>query len=108
MYSHYGKLLKYEEVREINRMSQPIRAVYSQGHLRLLDPVNLSEGEEIQLMILSDEERVLAALDDLLVKLPDPTGEDIDEDMLAQEIEEGFRGQPPLSDTIIEERREGP
>jgi predicted DNA-binding antitoxin AbrB/MazE fold protein len=100
-------------------ISQPIRAVYSQGQLRLLDPVNLSEGEEVQLMILSDsmplkhewrsiEERVLAALGDLLVEIPDPTGADLDEALLAREMEEGFRGQPPLSDTIIEERRDGP
>ncbi|MCL5994882.1 MAG: antitoxin family protein [Chloroflexi bacterium] len=89
-------------------MSQPIRAVYSEGQLRLLDSVDLSEGEEIQLVILSDEERVRVALSDLLVELPDLTGEDIDEDALAREIEEGFRGQPPLSNTIIEERREGP
>ena len=89
-------------------MSQPIRAVYSEGQLRLLDPVDLTEGEQIQFMILSDEERVVAALGDLLVEIPDLMGEDIDEDVLAREIEEGFRGQPPLSDTIIEERREGP
>jgi predicted DNA-binding antitoxin AbrB/MazE fold protein len=89
-------------------MSQPIRAVYSDGQLRLLDPVDLSEGEEIQLMILSDEERVLAALDDLLVEIPKSTGEDFDEEILARGIEEGFRGQPPLSDTIIEERHDGP
>lgn len=89
-------------------MSQPIRAVYSQGHLRLLDPVNLSEGEEIQLTILSDEERVLAALSDLLVNISDTTGDDIDEELLAREVEDGFQGQSPLSDTIIEERREGP
>lgn len=91
--------------------SQPVRAVYSEGQLRLLDPVNLSEGEEVQLTILSEEERVLAALGDLLVKVPEPTDEDfvdLDEEMLAREIEEGFRGQPPLSDTIIEERRTGP
>jgi predicted DNA-binding antitoxin AbrB/MazE fold protein len=83
-------------------MSQPIRAVYNNGQLRLLDPVNLSEGEQIQLMILSDKERVDAALGDLLVEIPEP------EDAFAREIEEGFRGQSPLSDTIIEERREGP
>jgi predicted DNA-binding antitoxin AbrB/MazE fold protein len=89
-------------------ISQPIRAVYSEGHLRLLDPVNLSEGEEIQFMILSDEARVLAALGDLLVEIPAPASENLDEEELAREIEEGFRGQPPLSDTIIEERRNGP
>jgi predicted DNA-binding antitoxin AbrB/MazE fold protein len=93
---------------EVKMMSQPIRAVYSEGQLRLLDPVDLSEGQEIQLTILSDEDRVRAALSDLLVEIADPSDEDIDEDALAREIEAGFQGQPPLSDTIIEERREGP
>jgi hypothetical protein len=37
-----------------------------------------------------------------------PSGEQVDEEALAREIEEGFQGQPPLSDTIIEERRNGP
>jgi predicted DNA-binding antitoxin AbrB/MazE fold protein len=89
-------------------MSQPIRAVYSEGRLRLLDPVDLSEGQEIQLTILSDKDRVRAALGDLLMEIPDPSDEDIDEDALVREIEIGFQGQPPLSDVIIEERREGP
>lgn len=88
-------------------MSQPIRAVYKEGQLRLLDPVDLMEGQEIQLTILSDEERVRAALGDLLVSVPDPTDGTVDEELLAQEIEEGFRGQS-LSDAIIEERRESP
>jgi hypothetical protein len=73
----------------------------------LLEPVDLSEGQEIQLMILSDEERLQAVLGDLLVNIPDHAG-NIDEDVLAREIEEGFQGQRPLSDTIIEERHEGP
>jgi|MTBAKSStandDraft_2_1061841.scaffolds.fasta_scaffold19130_3 predicted DNA-binding antitoxin AbrB/MazE fold protein len=89
-------------------MSQAIRAIYREGQLRLLDPVNLSEGEEIQLMILSADERVTTALGDLLVEIADPLAGDIDEAVLAREIEEGFRGQSPLSDTILEERREGP
>jgi predicted DNA-binding antitoxin AbrB/MazE fold protein len=87
--------------------SQPLRAIYREGQLRLLDPVKLSEGQEIQLMILSDEERVLAALSDLLVYIADFSNETIYENSLVREIEEGFRGQPPLSDTIIQERREG-
>lgn len=89
-------------------MSQAIRAVYREGQLRLLDPVNLTEGEEIQLMILSADERVATALGDLLVEIADQAVGDIDEAALAREIEEGFRGQHPLSDAIIEERREGP
>jgi predicted DNA-binding antitoxin AbrB/MazE fold protein len=100
-------------------ISKSIRAVYSEGQLRLLDSVDLSEGEEIQLVILSDsmslkherhsiEERELVALGDLLVEIAEPSGEQIDEEELARQIEEGFRGQPPLSDTLIEERRKGP
>ena len=89
-------------------MSQPIRAIYSEGQLRLLDPVDLSEGQEIQLVILSERERFRAALGDLVVEAPKSTDDPIDEEALLREIREAFRGQPPLSDTIIEERREGP
>ena len=89
-------------------MSQSIRAIYNRGRLRLLDPVDLAEGQVIQLKIVSDKERALAALADLLVEMPRQLLDQVDEEALAKEIEEGFRGQPPLSETIIEERREGP
>ena len=89
-------------------MSQPIRAVYKGGQLWLLDPVHLTEGQEIRLLILSEEDRVRAALGDLVVPLSAPAEEDVDEEALAREVEEGFRGQLPLSDTILEERRAGP
>ena len=89
-------------------MSQSVRAVYSDGQLRLLDPVELSEGQEIQLVILSARDTMRAALADLLVQFPETPADDVDEEALMREIREAFRGQPPLSDTIIEERREGP
>ena len=89
-------------------MSQPIRAVYKGGQLWLLDPVHLTEGQEICVLILSEEDRVRAALGDLVVPTSAPTEEDVDEEALVREVEEGFRGQPPLSETILEERREGP
>ena len=89
-------------------MSQPIRAVYKGGQLRLLDPVHLMEGQEIRVLILSEEERVRAALGDLVVPFSTPAEEDVDEEALAREVETGFRGQPPLSETILEERRAGP
>ncbi len=89
-------------------MTQTIRAVYERGQLRLLDPVNLTDGQEIQLMILSEREQARAALHDLLVQVVDPTDEGTDETAMAREIEASFRGQPPLSETIIEQRREGP
>jgi hypothetical protein len=43
-----------------------------------------------------------------VVQWPETTGEDIDEAILMREIEAAFTGQPPLSETIIQERREGP
>jgi predicted DNA-binding antitoxin AbrB/MazE fold protein len=89
-------------------MSQPIRAVYKGGQLWLLDPVQLTEGQEIRVLILSEEDRVRVALGDLVVPFSAPAEEDVDEEALAREVEEGFRGQSPLSETILEERREGP
>ena len=89
-------------------MSQPIRAIYKGGKLWLLDPVHLTEGQEVRVLILSEKERVRAALGDLVVPVSAPAEEDVDEEALAREVEAGFRGQSPLSETILEERREGP
>ena len=90
-------------------MATPIRAVYENGKLRPLQPVDLAEGQEIELVILTERERAIAALGDLLVQIPGiGDEEEIDEESLLREIEAAFRGQPPLSETIIEERREGP
>jgi predicted DNA-binding antitoxin AbrB/MazE fold protein len=88
-------------------VSQPIRAVYDHGSLRLLDEVELAEGQEVHLVILSEKERVRAALGDLLMEWPDPGDVDIDEDALREEITEAFRGLRPLSEEIIAERRSG-
>ena len=87
-------------------MMQSVRAVYKDGLLRLLDPVDLVDGQEVSITIMSERDRVRAALGDLLAQLPDPTRDDIDENELMREIEAGFRGQPPLSETIIAERHE--
>lgn len=89
-------------------MSRPIRATYHHGHLRLLDPVDLAEGQEIHMVILSARDRARAALSDLLAEVPGQPDEELDEAALLKEIEEEFRGQPTLSETIIEERRTGP
>jgi predicted DNA-binding antitoxin AbrB/MazE fold protein len=88
--------------------TQFIRAVYTEGQFRLLDPVALFEGQEVHLMVLPNQDHIRAILSDLLAVSPDLSVEALDEEALAHEIEEGFRGQPPLSDTIIAERREGP
>lgn len=89
-------------------MTTPIRAVYEDGKLRPLQPVDLAEGQEIELVILTERARAIAALGDLLVQVADAANEeDIDEEALLKEIDEAYKG-PPISEAIIEERREGP
>jgi predicted DNA-binding antitoxin AbrB/MazE fold protein len=62
-------------------MTISVRAVFENGTLRLLKSIDLVEGQEIEVVIITEQERA---------------------------IEDAFRGQRPLSETIIEERREGP
>lgn len=88
-------------------MVQAVRAIYEHGSLRLLDSVELAEGEQVSITIVSERDAIRAALADLLVP-PDDTDDDLNEEALLQEIEQAFQGQPPLSETIIQERREGP
>ena len=87
---------------------QAVRTVYEQGWLRLLEPVNFIEGQEIHVMLVSERERARAVLDDLLVQYEAELVEEIDETKLLTEIDAAMQGQPPISDAIIEERREGP
>ncbi len=91
-------------------VAQPIRAIYEHGQLRLLDPVDLAEGQEIQLVIVSERERAQAALGDILVHdtpdvVPDKS---VDESALLAEIDAAMKGKPGVSDVILDERREGP
>jgi predicted DNA-binding antitoxin AbrB/MazE fold protein len=83
-----------------------IRAVYRDGHLQLLEPVDLSEGQEVQLHILLDERsRVQQALSDVLASAKDNDVQqpDMDELALQQQIDDATRGIS-VSDLIIEER----
>lgn len=89
-------------------MSQTIRAVYESGTLRLLDPVELTEGSQISIMILKEYDPVLAALGDLVTPSTRVVEDDIDEEALLREINADFLGKEPLSETIIQERRECP
>ena len=90
-------------------MTHVIRAVYTQGSLHPLDPVDFVEGEEIQLTVLSARDVVQNALGDLLISPQMIESHDgIDEEALMREVEKAFQGQPPLSQTIIEDRQTGP
>ncbi|HYO88440.1 MAG TPA: antitoxin family protein [Candidatus Limnocylindrales bacterium] len=87
---------------------QPIRAIYRAGNLRLLEPVNLPEGEEVSLVILSDDDRARAALRDILVDPETIPLVEGDADELMRLVADALQGQPSLSDILIEERQSGP
>ena len=82
-----------------------VRAIYEQGKLRLLDTVDLQEGQEVNLTIVPD---ALSVLSDLLVQVDTTLDENVDEEALLREIEVAFAGQPPLSEDIIQERHDAP
>jgi predicted DNA-binding antitoxin AbrB/MazE fold protein len=89
-------------------MALKIRAVYENGQIKLLDPVDLYEGQPLTLIPeeMGDDEALRAALGDS-VQWPDPNyDEDAWVEDEAHNIEEAFRGLPPLSEIIIEERGE--
>lgn len=89
-------------------MGITVNAIYENGKLVLLEPLDLQEGQQVQVTILTERDRVLAALKDLLVdtSMLYQDDEDFDEEALMQEIQEGFKGVT-LSDIIIQERSEG-
>jgi predicted DNA-binding antitoxin AbrB/MazE fold protein len=86
-----------------------VRAVYENGHLRLLDPVELAEGQEIIVRLEKQDERaaVRAALGDLIRPANPDDNRDAWVEDEAQNIEDAFRGTRPLSEIIIEERESG-
>ncbi len=88
-------------------MSQTVRAIYGAGQLHLLEPVDLAEGQEIQVLILSKNDRARIALGDLLAEAPISSHDTLDEAALLREIEEELKGHS-LSSAIIEERLTGP
>lgn len=90
-------------------MVTAIRAVYRDGQLQLLDPVQLAEGQEIRITILSEKDHLKLALADMIADTSsiEDNDESLDEEKLLEEIDRAFEGQPPLSDDIITLRRNG-
>lgn len=90
-------------------MALPVRAIYENGQLRLLDPVDLREGQTVTVNIepVSEQNALRAVLGDL-IRWSDP---DINSDEWveaeAQNIDRTFQGEIPLSQYIIEDRGEG-
>lgn len=90
-------------------MALVVRAVVEDGQLKLLDPVDLPEGQQLRLQIetLSEEDAIRAALGDSVI-WPD-TSDDSDawlED-IAGELAKALSKGRSLSEIIIEERESG-
>ena len=58
--------------------------------------------------VLSEGDRICAALGNLVVLVSALAEADVDEEACAREVETDLRGQSSLSETILEERRAGP
>jgi hypothetical protein len=88
-------------------MSGPIQAIYEDGKLRPLMPLDLNEGQEVQITILPAGDPLRTALGDLALDytLGDLPG--MDEDALQREIDAAYPDIPPVSQAIIEDRHEG-
>lgn len=83
-----------------------IRAIYRNGQLQPLDPVELSDGQEVRIQILDERSRVLEVLADILVQPEVVAEDDFDEASLQREIDAATQGIT-ISDLIIDERRMG-
>jgi len=71
--------------------------------LRPLDPLDLIEGQQVQVTILSEREFTRIALAHMLVKFePEPDDAlEFDEAAFLAEADAETRGKPPASDVII-------
>ena len=85
-----------------------IRAVYHNGQLKLLDPVDLVEGQEVQLQILESQKSLQELIGDMLVHFGEDeiklNENDIDEEAILAQLAEVMKGKRPLSEIIIEDR----
>ena len=80
-----------------------VRAICRNGQFRLLDPVDLPEGQEVQLQILETPISVQDPIGDVLARFEEDDA-DIDEDVILHDIEQSLAGKRPLSEIIIEAR----
>jgi len=89
-------------------MTEIIRAIYEQGQLRPLDPLTLSDGQEIRLAVLSEREQAQSALADILPPIDVEQTPEVDETAMLTTIDAAMRGAPSVSEALLDERREGP
>ncbi|MDX2161686.1 MAG: antitoxin family protein [bacterium] len=82
-----------------------VRAVYQDGQLRLLEPLDLREGQEVHVQIVESAPNFRDLIADLLIQF-DETENPIewDDDSAQQALDPLLHGLPSLSEIIIEDR----
>lgn len=84
-----------------------IRAIYRNGMLELLDPVNLSEGQAVEVQIVDERPSLVDTVAHLLVRSDtEPTLTPDEEAQIQQQLDIALQSQRPLSEIIIAERHE--
>jgi predicted DNA-binding antitoxin AbrB/MazE fold protein len=89
-------------------MATLVRAIYEDGVLRLLDPVELTDGQEVKVQIdtRNEQERMKAALGDL-AHWPDASDDsDAWVEQRAEALDKALQGVTPLSQGVIVDRDE--
>ena len=89
-------------------MAHSIRAIYRAGQLQLIDPVSLTEGEEVELVIVPQRDRLRSLLHDLIIETDVKPYSTAEEMSLMQAVMAALDHTSSLSSTLIEERRSGP
>ena len=89
-------------------MAEILRVVYKHGRLHPLDRLALTDGQEICLAILLEQEQVRSALADLLALVNAEPADEMDEAALVATIDAALQGTPPVSEVLLAKRHEGP
>lgn len=95
----------YAQSKASKHMSDVIRAVYEMGQLRPLEPLSLTDGQEVFLAILSERTRMRAALGGILAPASTEPEDTLDEAAIVAMIDAELRGSVSVSDAILEECR---
>lgn len=90
-------------------MALKIRAVYEDGQIKLLDSVELQEGQQLMISLEKQSERdvVRAALGDLIRPSNPDDNRDAWVEDLADEVAQELTKGHSLSEILIEERNSG-
>ena len=87
-----------------------VKAIYEGGKFRLLEPIQLTEGQTVTLDILpenaklNEDEAIRAALGDSVRWHDSTDNRNAWVEDMADEIDKAFQGIPPLSEIIIQDR----